>query len=36
MSSILKLNPDIPESHKLRGWYDNGGMQQNITNLSAK
>ncbi|KAF2901892.1 hypothetical protein ILUMI_04293 [Ignelater luminosus] len=35
-SSILKINPDIPESHRLRGWFDNGGMQQNVTNISAK
>lgn len=24
-SSIMTQNPDIPESHALRGWYDSGG-----------
>ncbi|KAE8295163.1 Replication protein A 70 kDa DNA-binding subunit [Larimichthys crocea] len=24
-SSTLMMNPDIPEAHKLRGWYDNEG-----------
>ncbi|TDG49079.1 hypothetical protein AWZ03_004564 [Drosophila navojoa] len=23
--SILKINPDIPEAHRLRVWFDNGG-----------
>ncbi|KAH8395752.1 hypothetical protein KR215_000413, partial [Drosophila sulfurigaster] len=30
--SILKINPDMPEAHKLRGWFDNGG-GDNISNL---
>ncbi|KAF2878996.1 hypothetical protein ILUMI_27178 [Ignelater luminosus] len=34
-SSIFKINPDIPESHRLRGWFENGGMQQNVTNISS-
>ncbi|XP_061402182.1 replication protein A 70 kDa DNA-binding subunit-like [Musca vetustissima] len=34
--STLKINPDIPEGHKLRGWFDNGG-GANITNsVSAR
>lgn len=34
--SVLKINPDIPEGHKLRGWFDNGG-GSNITNsVSAR
>ncbi|XP_073817699.1 replication protein A 70 kDa DNA-binding subunit-like [Musca autumnalis] len=34
--SVLKINPDIPEGHKLRGWFDNGG-GANITNsVSAR
>ena len=24
-SSIMEVNPDIPEAHGLRGWYDAGG-----------
>lgn len=23
--SVMKINPDIPEGHRLRGWFDNGG-----------
>lgn len=30
--SNLKINPDITEGHKLRGWFDNGG-GDNISNL---
>lgn len=30
--SVMKINPDIPEGHKLRGWFDNGG-GANITNM---
>ncbi|KAH8355942.1 hypothetical protein KR200_003721, partial [Drosophila serrata] len=30
--SIMKINPDIPEAHKLRGWFDNGG-GDNIANM---
>lgn len=34
--SVMKINPDIPECHKLRGWFDNGG-GENITNsVSAR
>ncbi|XP_075162697.1 replication protein A 70 [Haematobia irritans] len=34
--SVIKINPDIPEGHKLRGWFDNGG-GANITNsVSAR
>lgn len=30
--SVYKLNPDIPEGHQVRGWFDNGGAD-NITNF---
>uniref|UniRef100_A0A1B0BMK5 Replication protein A subunit n=1 Tax=Glossina palpalis gambiensis TaxID=67801 RepID=A0A1B0BMK5_9MUSC len=34
--SNMKINPDIPEGHKLRGWFDNGG-GENIKNpVSAR
>lgn len=34
--SLYKLNPDIPECHQIRGWFDNGGAD-NITNyISAR
>lgn len=36
MSSLLKLNPDIPDAHRLRGWYDNTGKNENMTNISAR
>ena len=26
-TSQMMLNPDIPACHRLRGWYDNGGNQ---------
>lgn len=29
-SSTMAINPDIPESHGLRGWYDNGGHAADI------
>ncbi|KAL0838920.1 hypothetical protein ABMA28_016932 [Loxostege sticticalis] len=35
-STMLRLNPDLPEAHKLRGWYDNGGADMDIVNISAK
>lgn len=31
----FSLNPDIPEAHKLRGWYDNGGRNAQCQNLST-
>lgn len=35
-STVLKINPDMPEAHKLRGWFDNGGDQIEMVNMSAK
>ncbi|KAJ8722019.1 hypothetical protein PYW08_004421 [Mythimna loreyi] len=35
-SSMIRLNPDLPEAHKLRGWYDNGGADMEIVNISAR
>lgn len=32
----MKLNPDVPEGHRLRGWYDNGGLKGEIKELSTK
>ncbi|UYV80930.1 RPA1 [Cordylochernes scorpioides] len=34
-SSNLQLNPDIRESHILRGWYDREGMNIEMENLSS-
>ncbi|WFD49169.1 Replication factor A protein 1 [Malassezia furfur] len=33
-SSSMSLNPDIPESHGLRGWYDNGGHTAEIKSFT--
>lgn len=35
-STMLRLNPDLPEAHKLRGWYDNGGADMELVNISAR
>lgn len=29
-SSTLEINPDIPECHALRGWFDAGGNSENF------
>lgn len=34
--SVMKLNPDIPEGHRLRGWFDNGGGENVTTTLSTR
>lgn len=34
--SSMKMNPDVPEGHKLRGWFDNGGGEHIETSISAK
>jgi len=35
-SSIFHVNPDIPEAHQLRGWFDSGGMNEQATSLSGQ
>ncbi|KPI94468.1 Replication protein A 70 kDa DNA-binding subunit [Papilio xuthus] len=35
-STMVRLNPDLPETHRLRGWYDNGGADCDIVNISAR
>jgi len=35
-SSYFQINPDIPEAHSLRGWYDNGGSNEQVTALSGQ
>ncbi|CAH2048570.1 unnamed protein product, partial [Iphiclides podalirius] len=35
-STMIRLNPDLPEAHKLRGWYDNGGADMEVVNISAR
>lgn len=34
--TVIKKNPDVPEGHKLRGWYDNGGLSSEVKQLSAR
>jgi len=33
-SSIMAINPDIPDAHVLRGWYDSVGVNQSFTAYS--
>lgn len=35
-SGSIKLNPDVPEGHKLRGWFDNEGLKGDIKQLSLR
>lgn len=34
-SSSMCLNPDLPEAHQLRGWYDLTGMNMNFATFSG-
>lgn len=34
--SQMKVNPDIEESHRLRGWFDNGGCNVAVKDISAR
>jgi replication factor A1 len=33
-TTIMQINPDIAEAHKLRGWFDQGGCNSEIHDLS--
>ena len=33
-TSIMLINPDIPDAHVLRGWYDSVGINQSFTAYS--
>lgn len=33
-TSIMAINPDIPDAHVLRGWYDSVGVNQSFTPYS--
>ena len=33
-TSIVSINPDIPDAHVLRGWYDSVGINQSFTAYS--
>lgn len=34
--STVKMNPDVTEGHKLRGWFDNGGLNGEVKQLSSR
>ena len=34
MSSMLALDPDIPEAHQLRGWFDNVGKNEESSSIT--
>lgn len=34
--SVLKVNPDCVDGHRLRGWFDNGGAESIEGNVSAR
>lgn len=34
--STMRINPDISEAHRLRGWYDNEGHNQNYSSVSSR
>ena len=33
-SSLMNLDPDIPEAHQLRGWFDSVGKNKEVTSIS--
>lgn len=35
-SSVVKINPDLVEGHRLRGWFDNGGGENISASVSAR
>lgn len=35
-SSFLQINPDIPEAHKLRGWFDGLSQDAQFNSISAR
>lgn len=35
-SSVMVVNPDIPEAHMLRGWYDSAGKNEKTQSISGR
>ncbi|OWR41201.1 replication protein A 70 kDa DNA-binding subunit [Danaus plexippus] len=35
-STIVRVQPDVEEAHRLRGWYDNGGDSMAMVHISAR
>ena len=36
MSGVMILNPDMPEAHQLRGWYDSVGKSEEVQSISTQ
>lgn len=36
MNSVVVVNPDIPEAHKLRGWFDSVGKNEDAQSISTQ
>ena len=36
MNSMMVVNPDIPDAHRLRGWFDSVGKNENTQSISAQ
>ncbi|XP_052896850.1 replication protein A 70 kDa DNA-binding subunit [Anopheles moucheti] len=34
--SVMKLNPDMEQAHKVRGWFENGGREMSVSSVSAR
>lgn len=35
-NSVLVINPDIPEAHTLRGWFDSAGKNEEARSISGR
>ena len=33
LSSLMNVDPDIPEAHQLRGWFDSVGRNKEVTSI---
>ena len=33
-SSLMNVDPDIPEAHQLRGWFDSVGKNKEVSSIS--
>lgn len=36
MSGVMTVNPDIPEAHQLRGWFDSVGKNEDAQSISTQ
>lgn len=34
-STVIEINPDMPEAHRLRGWYDSAGQTSHFETYST-